>query len=88
MVDNCTIVVEEFGFDGNGIDVQMYAAKNRQYGAGFSISDQLYNFPIGYKNDTLTLTVPEGKTLEDIDGISVWCVTVGVSFGDGIFSAP
>jgi cytochrome c len=88
LVDDCTIKVENFHFDGNGIDVQMYAAENGNYGAGFSVSDQLYNFPVGYEDVTLMLKVPEGKTLDDVGGISVWCVTVGVSFGHGLFAAP
>lgn len=88
IVDDCTIVVEDFFFDGNGIDVQMYAATDGNYTQGFSISGQLYNFPTGYHGDTLTLTLPEGPTLDEVDGISVWCVAVGVSFGDGLFAAP
>ncbi|MFT7621325.1 MAG: cytochrome c [Myxococcota bacterium] len=88
ITDDCTIQVTGFFFDGNGIDVQVYAGNNGQYGSGFSVSDQLYNFPIGYSDDALTLKVPDGKTLDDIGGISVWCVAVGVSFGDGLFAAP
>ena len=34
---------------------------------------------------TLVATVPEGKTLDDVDGISIWCVAARVSFGDGTF---
>jgi hypothetical protein len=26
--------------------------------------------------------------MDDLNSISVWCVTVGTSFGDGVFSAP
>ena len=89
IVDDCTILVDAFYFDGNGIDVQVYAAPGGSYkSAGFSVSDQLYNFPIGYADDTLVLTVPTGHTLDDVGGISVWCVAVGVSFGDGLFAPP
>ncbi len=88
VVDDCTIVIDSFFFDGGGIDVQVYAALNGQYNGGFSISGQLYNFPIGYANDTIELTIPEGHSLDDIDGIAVWCVAVGVSFGDGLFAPP
>ncbi len=88
VIDDCTIEVTGFGFDGNGIDIKVYAGTGGNYGAGFPVSDQLYNFPEGYEDDTLILKVPEGKTLDDVDGISVWCVAVGVSFGDGLFAAP
>jgi hypothetical protein len=30
----------------------------------------------------------EGRTLADVDGISVWSVAVGIRFGDGVFAAP
>ena len=90
IVDDCTIVVEHFYFDGNGIVVEVYGGQGGNYKppTGFSISEDLYNFPMGYDDVTLTLTLPDGKTLDDLDGISVWCVAVGVSFGDGIFAAP
>jgi len=26
--------------------------------------------------------------MDDLNSISVWCVTVGISFGDGVFTAP
>jgi cytochrome c2 len=88
VVDDCTIRIDSFDFDGNGINIQVYGATNGNYGDGFSLSDNLKNFPVGYEDATLTLTIPDGRTLDDLDGISVWCVPVGVSFGDGLFAAP
>jgi hypothetical protein len=88
ILDDCTIGVESFDFDGNGINVQMYAGLAGNYEDGFSISDNLKNFPVGYQDASLTFTLPEGRTMDDLDGISVWCVPVGVSFGDGLFQAP
>jgi len=88
IVDDCTIEVQSFNYDGNGIVVQMYAGLAGAYSDGFAISDNLINFPTGYQDSMLTLTLPEDKTLDDLDGISVWCVSVGVSFGDGMFASP
>lgn len=84
IVDDCTIVIEGFHFDSRGIDVQIYAARGGDYDAGFSLSDNLIR-GAAYEGETLTLTLPAGRTLDDLDGISVWCVPVGVSFGDGRF---
>ncbi len=84
IVDDCTIVIEDFGYDGTGIDVRIYGGLGGDYNAGFAISDDIIRAG-GYSGDTLTLTLPAGKTLNDLDGISVWCVDVGVSFGDGMF---
>ena len=36
----------------------------------------------------MTLTLPDGKTFDDMDGISVWCVEFEVSFTDAMFEAP
>jgi hypothetical protein len=88
IVDDCTIVIEDFTFDGNGIVIEVYTGLGGDYDAGFSISDNLYNFPTGYHGETLTLTLPEDRSMDDLDGISIWCVTVGVNFGDGTFMAP
>ncbi len=86
IVDDCTVRIDAFGFDGNGINVQIYAGQGGNYSSGFSLSENLVNFPIGYQNETLWLTLPITRTLDEVDGLSVWCVPVGVSFGDGLFS--
>ncbi len=85
IVDDCTITIEGFNYDGGGIDVQVYAGLNGDFRNGFSISEDLYRPGEPYVNETLTLTLPAGKSLDDLDGLSVWCVDVGVSFGDGTF---
>jgi len=84
IVDDCTIVVEGFGYDGTGIDVRFYGALGRDYGSGFALSDDLL-LAGGYDGASLTLTLPPGHTLDEVDSISLWCVAVGVSFGDGSF---
>lgn len=88
IVDDCTITIENFSFDGGGVNVQIYGGEGRDFDppVGFSISDNLLGqvFDAG----TLTVQLPEGRTLDDLDAISVWCVPVGVSFGDGQFADP
>jgi|GEM_PF-742876 len=89
IIDNCTIELRNFSFDGGGIDVQIYAGNNSQFHpsqGGFSIKSGLVG--TAYDNGTLTFTLPDGVTLNDFDSISIWCVPVGVSFGDGQFSSP
>ena len=88
IVDDCTIVISNFFFDGNGIDVKLYGAIDSNFDAGFPIGPQLFNAPVGYDNETLSFTLPADKTMDDLNSISVWCVTVGISFGDGVFTAP
>lgn len=84
IVDDCTLVVEDFGYDGTGIDVRFYGGIGGNYRSGFAISDDLL-LSGGYDGATLTLTLPSGRTLDEMDGVSLWCVAAGVSFGDGQF---
>lgn len=85
IVDNCTIELSEFNYDGRGIVVQAYTGNNGNFfGAGArAISADL----VGprYSNDTLRFTLPATVSLDDFNSFSIWCVRVGVSFGDGIF---
>ena len=87
IINDCTIRIDDFVFDGNGIDVRIYAGQGGDYRRGFAITDDLLN-PAGYSGATVHAVLPEGQTLDDLDGISVWCVTVGVDFGSGTFAAP
>jgi mono/diheme cytochrome c family protein len=82
VVDDCTIEITNFNYDGQGIVVEIYAGLDGDFGDGFSVSDNLVRAG-GYSNDTLRVQLPEDKTLDDLDSLSVWCVAVGVSFGDG-----
>lgn len=84
IVDDCTIEITGFSYDGRGLDVRIYAAHDGDYANGFAISDDLLG--TAYANGTLRVQLPEDMTLDDLDGISVWCVEAGVSFGDGMFA--
>ena len=84
IVDDCTITVTGFNFDGGGIDVRAYGGIGSTFLGGFSMGSNLVrNTP--YVNDTATFQLPEAYDLDDLDRFSIWCVPVGVSFGDGVF---
>ena len=89
ILDDCTVEIEHFIFDGNGITVEVYLAEDlSSLDDGISISDNLYNFPVGYDDVTLTYTIPDDLSLDDVGAISIWCIDVGFSFGHGAFTAP
>jgi mono/diheme cytochrome c family protein len=88
IVNDCTIRIDDFFFDGNGIDVRIYAGLGGDYDGGFAITDDLFNFPTGYSGATVYAVLPEGRSLDNLDGISVWCVDAKVDFGSGTFAAP
>ncbi len=87
IVDDCTIRITNFTFEGAGIDVRIYGAKNGDWANGFAMTGNLVR-STPYDGETLIATVPAGHTLDDLDGISVWCTDVDVDFGSGTFSAP
>jgi len=87
IVDDCTIRIDNFNYDGEGLpDVYIYAGLDGDYAGGFAISDNLYGMP--HTDETLTLTLPQSQTLDELNGISVWCVQAQFDFGSGMFAPP
>jgi hypothetical protein len=86
MIDDCTLELSGFSYDGNGIDVRVYGSKNSNFRPGFSIGPDL--FGRHFDHETLRVQLPAGKTLDDLDWVSIWCVAVGANFGSGPFIAP
>ncbi len=85
VIDDCTLLLEGFTYDATGIEVRLYGGLEGNYTLGPSLSDDLVR-GTPYAGEELYVTLPEGTTLDDFDGVSVWCVAVGVSFGDGRFA--
>jgi hypothetical protein len=85
MIDNCTLELTGFVFDGRGIVVQAYTGVDGNFfGNGVhAISANLVG--PAFNNATLQFSLPDGVSLDDFNSFSIWCVAVGVSFGDGIF---
>lgn len=81
VIDNCTIEISNFSYDGLGPDVFFYGAIEHDYegATGFSMGEQL-NGRV-YMNETIVVTLPESRTLDDINTISVWCVDFAADFG-------
>ena len=87
IVDDCTIRIDMFEFDGAGINVQIYGGLAGNYEQGFSMSEDLRR-DTPYSGESLIVQLPEGLDLDDLDGISVWCVPAGADFGSGQFVGP
>lgn len=76
-----------FSYDGGGLsDVRFYGGRQDKYASGFAFGPQLAGKPA--TGATLNVELPAGRTLADLDGVSVWCVAAGVSFADARFRAP
>ncbi|NVK24412.1 MAG: DM13 domain-containing protein [Gammaproteobacteria bacterium] len=86
IIDNCTIEVSSFTYDGEGPDVLFYGGIDGDYkatGAGFALSDNINGR--SYDNETLTIELNNPMVLDRMNGISVWYVDFDVSFSDGLF---
>ena len=88
VLDEQTVKIEHFTYDGGGPAVYFYLGTNASYNAflnGIPIGNQLTR---AYSNETVTVSLPAGQTLEGYNAISVWCAEFKVDFGSGTFSAP
>lgn len=86
IVDDCTIEIQDFTYDGGGLDVRVYGARDLSFSDPVILSRDLRR-PGGYRGATLTVKLPEGVTLDDVRAIAIWCVPADVNFGDGVFGA-
>ena len=86
IVNSNTIRMDDFNFDGFGIAVYLYLGTNRThsaFAAGVPISTNLLG--TAFSNDTFTVSLPAGQSLDDYNAISVWCVPAQADFGSGTF---
>lgn len=83
VIDDCTITITNFFYDGGGAQsVFVYGGLAGNYGQGFAIGNNIKG--VAYTGQTLTLTLKTGD-LDKLDGLSIWCSDVRVSFGEGSF---
>jgi len=85
-LDDCTIKITDFNYDGEGPDVYFYGAKDHNYSGvnAFAIGQKING--VVYNNEEIILRIPDNKTLDDITGISVWCVDFDANFGQVTFT--
>jgi mono/diheme cytochrome c family protein len=86
MVDDCTLELHDFSYDGNGIDVRVYGSKDSSFRPAFTMGPNLVGRT--FSKETWRVTLPADKTLADLDWVGIWCVAVGADFGSGPFKAP
>lgn len=85
IVNNRTIELRNFYFDGGGLDVVVFVSPNPypSFSGGTTISGNLVGPP--FVDETIQFTLPEGFDLSSVSYISIWCIDIPVSFGDGQF---
>lgn len=84
IVDNCTLMLEHFYYDGIAIDARVVATKGTEDCAqGHILSPQTLVRAGGYTNETITIPLPEGVTLDDVERVGICCVPIGLMFAEG-----
>lgn len=86
ILDDRTLQVTNFTYDGDGPSVYFYTGTDGGYSSaegGEEIGPQLSGR--AWNNETITLNLPAGITLDDFNGVSVWCDRFNANFGDAIF---
>ena len=85
VLNDCTIQITNFNFDGGGINVRIFGGVDGNYDGGIDLNGENLVRRNPYLDETLTLQLPNGVTLDDFNGVSVWCVPIGIDFGSGVF---
>ncbi|XP_019883731.1 protein Skeletor, isoforms B/C isoform X3 [Camponotus floridanus] len=84
-VDARTLFIKDFTYDGEGPAAFFYVGSSKSPGNnGFRVRDErgTTNLLKRYRKKDITLTLPDGKTLNNIKWFSVWCDEFSVNFGD------
>uniref|UniRef100_A0A0C9Q3K8 Skeletor_2 protein n=1 Tax=Fopius arisanus TaxID=64838 RepID=A0A0C9Q3K8_9HYME len=84
-VDARTLFIKDLTYDGEGPSAYFYAGNSKgPITNGFKIRDERgMSGPLHrYKKQGITLTLPEGKTLNNIKWFAIWCDDYSVNFGD------
>ncbi len=76
LVNDATVAIEGFGFDGGGLDVRAIVGDSvaaMRDGAYEILSEDLRRAG-GYVDARLELTLPDGLTVDDVGVFSIWCL--------------
>jgi hypothetical protein len=88
IVDEDTVRVDDFTYDGGGIVVKFYLGLSDAQPAfinGLPIGEDLFGTSYDGTQEAFTVDLPQGETVEGFNAISVWCVAAGANFGSGTF---
>jgi hypothetical protein len=89
ILDENTVRVDDFTYDGGGIDVFFYLGQDNTRNSfinGLKIGPQLLGTAYNGSQPPLLIDLPAGQTLEGWNAVSVWCVTAAANFGSGTFA--
>lgn len=90
IVDADTFRVDNFFYDGGGIDVHFILAPSDDFtsynNGGLLTELNLLGMP--FNGGSITIDLPAGTTFDGHNAISLWCVPARANFGSGTFANP
>ena len=85
IIDNCTIDIEHFSYDGIALDARIVGMKGTEDCDNGTILTPDIRRDGGYVDETYTIKLPEDVTLDDVERIGLCCAPVGFIFTQGTF---
>ena len=84
IVNDCTILIEDFDYQGGGKYVDIVAAKNGVWGQGYILESGIHGTV--YSGATLVYELNSSQSLDNIDNIGVFDSDLSIIFGEGTFA--
>lgn len=91
IVDERTLRLDAFHYDGGGPAVYVYLAgqdSNAAFAVGKVVGNRLNRPGTPYVNSSVLVQLPEGQTLDGFTAVSIWCSDFRANFGSGAFVNP
>jgi hypothetical protein len=90
IVDENTFRVDNFFYDGGGIDVHfiLAAEDNNTVFRTNRLVTSLNLLGTPFNGGSITIDLPEGSTFDNYNAISLWCIPAQANFGSGTFVNP
>ena len=87
IVDADTFRVDNFFYNGGGINVHFILAASNDYTTfrDARLVTDLNLLGTAHFGDSVTIDLPTGTTLDGYNAISVWCIPASANFGSGTF---
>ena len=90
IVDADTFRVDNFFYDGGGINVHFILAAADDYNTfrDARLVTDLNLLGTAHNGDSITIDLPAGTTFDNYNAISLWCLPAAANFGSGTFATP
>ncbi|WP_435624421.1 DM13 domain-containing protein [Flagellimonas sp.] len=83
VISDCEIQLTNFFYNGSGPAVSVYGGTNGNFEDGISLSEPIQGRR--FEDETLSVFLPEGTTLDEINSISIWCFQFNIDFSSASF---